>query len=525
VLQPRIPSLRVGLIRPPVVVLPDSLATHGPVPPIGIAYIAAATRAAGHHVQLIDGPGEAIDQWVSIDTPMGELHRIGLSFEEMVERLHPETQVIGLTNMFQHEWPQVRELVPLLRERFPEAFIVLGGENATAFWPSILEEAPGIDACVLGEGEHTMVALLGRIARGEPIDDLQGLALRREGAEPLDTGLSQRLTRAELSELPRPAWDLVPLERYWAHYPFLGVNRGRSLPVFGTRGCPYKCTFCSSPQMWTTRYVMRDPDDVVDEIVDYVERYGVENVNFVDLTAATNRKWILAVCDGLERRAPGISWQLPIGTRSEIIDAEVLQRLWDTGCRNIALCPESGSERMLDIYDKRVKLPHLLDAVGHADRIGVHTVVHIIIGHPEETWRDVWKSCTFLVRAALRGSSDVAVMMFCPYPGSADFRRMVDSGELEIDERAFYVGLSRSSSAHRSWNPRMSSRQLRLLQLAMLCGFYGLAMLRRPRRIVEFIRSLRTDEEDTYLDQVIRTRRRNLTPVAAVHGEHPVSVS
>ena len=81
-----------------------------------------------------------------------------------------------------------------------------------------------------------------------------------------------------------------------------------------------------------------------------------------------------------------------------------------------------------------------------------------------------------------------------------------------MDESTYYVGLLRSSSSNRSWNRRMSSRQLRLLQLAMLSCFYGVAMLRRPRRIVAFLRSLVGDHEETYLDQVVRTLRRNLTP-------------
>jgi radical SAM superfamily enzyme YgiQ (UPF0313 family) len=519
-LRPRPKSALVTLIRPPVVVLPGSLATHGPVPSIGLAYVAAALREAGHQVELIDAPGEAIDQWEPFDTQMGELHRIGLSLEQIVDRIDPSCRIIGLTNMFQHEWPQVRELVALIDERLPDAFVVLGGENATAFARWIMDEAPAIDCCVLGEGEQTMVTLVEHLSTGAPLDGLAGLLLR-DGAEGrlLDSGLSTRLTKTEVDASPRPAWDLVPLDNYWAHYPFLGVNRGRSIPVLGTRGCPYKCSFCSSPQMWTTRFVMRDPDDVVDEIVEYVETYGVQNVNFVDLTAATNRKWILAVCDALERRAPGISWQLPIGTRSEAIDPEVLQRLWDTGCRNIALCPESGSERMLEIYDKRVKLSHILDSVRAADEIGVRTVVHIIIGHPDERWSDIWRSLTFLARCALTGASDTAVMMFSPYPGSADFTRMVESGELPVDERVYYVGLSRSSSANRSWNPRISSRQLRVLQFVMLCGFYALAMLRRPGRILRFLSGLVTEKEDTYLDQVIRTRRRNLTPVKDLPDE------
>ncbi|MFN7149359.1 MAG: B12-binding domain-containing radical SAM protein [Microthrixaceae bacterium] len=512
-LSPRLAAARVTLVRPPVVVMPHSLAAHGPIPPIGLAYVASAVRQAGHHVQLIDAPGEALDQWVEFETPVGAVQRIGLSLEQIVDRIDPRSTVIGITNMFQHEWPQVRELAGLVRDRFPDAFVVLGGENATAFRSWILDEAPAVDCIVIGEGEATMLGLLDRLTAGAPLDGLDGVLLR-EGVDgrPVDSGLPVRLGKAQLDESARPAWDLVPLQNYWAHYPFLGVNRGRSMPILGTRGCPYKCSFCSSPQMWTTRYVMRDPEDVVDEIVEYVDRYGVENVNFVDLTAATNRKWILGLCDALERRAPGITWQLPIGTRAEAIDGEVLQRLWDTGCRNISLCPESGSERMLEIYDKRVKLPHILESVRNAREVGIWTVVHIIIGHPDETWSDVWKSTRFLVRAALEGCSDAAVIMFCPYPGSADFANLLERGELTMVESTYYVGLLRSSSSNRSWNRRMSSRQLRLLQLAMLSCFYAVAMLRRPRRIVAFLHSLVGDHEETYLDQVVRTLRRNLTP-------------
>jgi radical SAM superfamily enzyme YgiQ (UPF0313 family) len=177
---------------------------------------------------------------------------------------------------------------------------------------------------------------------------------------------------------------------------------------------------------------------------------------------------------------------------------------------------------MIEIFRKKVKLAHILESVRVANRIGVHTVVHIIIGHPDETWPDIWKSTRFLVRAALDGCSDAAVIQFCPYPGSEDFRRLVADGVLEVDEASYYVGLTRSSAAARSWNRRMSSRQLRWLQLGMLGVFYATAVLRRPRRVVEFVRAIATDQEETYLDQVVRTRRRNLTPVAAdVHqGVH-----
>lgn len=505
-------SVLVTLLRPPVVVLPGALATHGPTPPIGAAYVAAALRQAGHRVEMVDGAGEAIDRVVAIDSPVGRLEQIGLSIDEIVGRIDPAADIVGITTMFLHEWPLVRELAAAVKARRPDVFCVLGGENATAFAPWILEQSEDVDACVLGEGEATMVELADRIAEGKPLHGMTGVAFRDSVAgEVVDTGLSIRIGQRELNSADlRPAWDLVPLEAYWEHYPFFGVHRGRSMNILGTRGCPYKCTFCSSPQMWTTRYVVREPEDVVDEIVEYVERYGIRNVNFVDLTAATNRKWTLGLCDALEARAPGISWQLPVGTRIEAIDAEVLQRLWDTGCRNITFAPESGSERLLEIMDKRVKLDKVLQAVREGNEIGLKTMINILIGHPEETWRDLRKSTRFLLTAAWQGCSDIAVMMFCPYPGSADFDALVASGRHTIDDAAYYVGLSRGSGSHRSWNDHISVRQLRLMQLVMIAAFYVASWIRRPRRAFAFLRAQFGGPEDTYLDQMVRTKRRKL---------------
>jgi radical SAM superfamily enzyme YgiQ (UPF0313 family) len=513
--RPR-PTATVTLLRPPVVVLPGALATHGPTPPIGAAYVAAALREAGHTVSLVDGAGEAIDQTVEIDSPVGRLEQIGLSLDEIVDRIHPDTDVVGITTMFLHEWPLVRELAARVKARHPDVFCLLGGENATAFAPWILEQSDDVDACVLGEGEATMVAIADRLAEGKPLHGLSGIAFRDPVAGAVvDTGLSIRMTKPELNAgVPLPAWDLVPLQNYWDHYPFFGVNRGRSMNVLGTRGCPYKCTFCSSPQMWTTKYVVREPEDVVDEIVGYVEQYGIRNVNFVDLTAATNRRWTLGLCDALEARAPGVSWQLPVGTRIEAIDREVLQRLWDTGCRNVTFAPESGSTRLLEVMDKRVKLDKVLDAVRDGNQIGLRTMINILIGHPEETWADLRKSVRFTLKAAWLGCSDTAVMMFCPYPGSADFEALVASGRHEIDEAAYYVGLSRGSAAHRSWNDHISARQLRLMQLVMIAGFYVTSWVRRPWRALAFLRSQLGGAEDTYLDQMVRTKRKNLDHVS-----------
>src|SRR5690606_17397306 len=115
---------------------------------------------------------------------------------------------------------------------------------------------------------------------------------------------------------------------------------------------------------------------------------------------------------------------------------------------------ESGSQRMLEVYDKRVDIEKLLVSLGEAHRIGLVTKINIIIGHPEERWGDVWQSFRFILRAARAGADDAALMMFGPYPGSADFQRLVDEGRVVVDDTYNYVALSSASSHHESYNPR-----------------------------------------------------------------------
>jgi radical SAM superfamily enzyme YgiQ (UPF0313 family) len=433
--------------------------------------------------------------------------------------------------MFLHEWPMVNEIATRAKERFPHLKVILGGDNATAYWPWMFEQSVAVDHVVLGEGEATVMELVDRLVTGRSIAGLQGVASRIPENEDgsCDTGLSIRMKRLDVDKVPRPAWDLFPMDAYLDHADTWGVNRGRSIPILGTRGCPYQCTFCSSPQMWTTRYVVRDPESVADEIEHYVNHYGVQNVNFADLTAITKRSWSLDFCDALEAKGLDITWQLPSGTRAEVLDAEVLQRLYDTGCRNLRYAPESGSPRMLEIFDKRVKLETILTSVEEAARIGIVTGCNIIIGHPEETWRDVWKSQVFLVKAALAGANDAIVMTFGPYPGSKDWRTLVDEGKVVVDEAYHYVGLLRSSAAVVSFNPRMSGRQLRLAQMTMMVVFYAVASLRRPRRLLDYLRAWRTGRETTVVDQLLRTKRRSdpskapVTPRSAAPAGEPVA--
>lgn len=496
--------LKIALVRPPILQMKASLSAYGAILPIGLAYVAAVVRDAGYPLQVIDAAGEGLDQHKDVESPIGTLAMSGLAPEQIVERLDADVRVLGVTHMFLHEWPTIRRIAELAKSKLPGLIVVLGGENATAFHSWMFAQTDAVDYCVLGEGEATFLALLERLAEGESGDGLPGVAARVAGADAAAV-LSSR--RKSLDELPRPAWELFPVERYLAHADHHGVNRGRSIPMLATRGCPYQCTFCSSPSMWTTKYVTRKPQEVVDEIKSHIERFRINNVNFCDLTAIVQKEWILEFCSILEREALDLTWQLPTGTRTEALDAEVLRMLHKTGCRNITYAPESGSKRMLEVIKKRVLLPRMLDCLRAARRSRIVTRVNIIIGHPKETWADTRKSLRFLFQAALAGCQDAAVMIFAPYPGSQDFRELMAAGKVKMSEDYYYLALARSGLSSKTYNEGMSTKQLLLAQYGMLLAFYATAYITRPWRFAGVIKSLMTGKESTQLDQLLRTKK------------------
>lgn len=214
-----------------------------------------------------------------------------------------------------------------------------------------------------------------------------------------------------------PAWDLVPIERYLDRGLGFGVNRGRSMPMLATRGCPYQCTFCSNPEMWTTRWYARDPEQVLDEIQAYRERYGATNFDFYDLTAIVRRRWIVQFTNRILERGMVFTWQLPSGTRSEAIDGEVSGLLYASGCRNISYAPESGSPEVLDRIKKVVKLDRLERSATDAVSAGMNVKLNIIMGFPGESRRELGKTVGFLARMGFSGIHDASVSLFSPCPG------------------------------------------------------------------------------------------------------------
>jgi radical SAM superfamily enzyme YgiQ (UPF0313 family) len=464
----------VALIRPPSVVARYA-ATLNATPPLGVAYLAGSLTAAGHEVQVIDAVGEAPERLSPAHRPQVKLNGLGL--EETAARVRNDADLIGISSQFSHEWPAVRTLIEILARRFPSTPIVCGGEHVSALPELSLRQAPALTACAIGEGEATIVDL----ASGKMLRDIEGIAYL-DGDK---IHLARR--RARLERVAPPRWDLVPLERYLEGGLSFGVDRGRTIPILATRGCPYRCTFCSSPSMWTTRYQARPPEEVVDEIAEYVARYRVESVDFYDLTAIVRREWVLQFCEQMLRRKLRVEWQLPSGTRSEALDGEVLRAMARAGCRNISYAPESGSQRTLKRILKKVKLERMEASMREAVAAGLNVKANIVIGFPGEARDDLAETLGFIRKMARAGVHDVSVWTFSPYPGT----QLFDELKLTLDDDYFTSLLSYSDLGGAvSYCEAFTSTELQRWRVAMLSLFYLESYARHPTRPFRLMRNL-----------------------------------
>jgi anaerobic magnesium-protoporphyrin IX monomethyl ester cyclase len=508
----------VCLLKSPALLKAFALSTLT-APPIGIAYLAGTLRNAGVAFQLLDAVGEAIDQIVPLEFCEG--YGIGLTMDEIVERIDPNADIIGLSCMFSSSWPYDRRLIDKIRVRFPNASIVVGGEHATACTRYILESCENVDVCVRGEGEETLLELVQGLRQGRDLGEIPGLAFRRDG-KPHLTPARKRIR--DIDAVPVPAWEQIPIEKYMAKGLGHGSSTLRSMPLMATRGCPYQCTFCSSPQMWTTRWIARDPSSVVDEMESYVVRYGAQNFDFYDLTAIIKKDWIVKFANEILRRGMKIEYQLPSGTRSEAIDDEVSEILYRSGCRQMNYAPETGSPATLERIKKKVKLPRLEQSLQGACRHGLKVMVNIIL-FPDDTRQDVWDTFKFMLRCSWLGLHDITFVPYVPYPGAELYDRLVREGRIPPLGEEYFISLLTHSdiSSAKSHNPRFSPRQVQMLRLAFLALFYLSSYLFRPHRIFVNLRNVicntpATRGERTFrllVERILRILRRRLVQTDA----------
>ena len=262
---------RVVQLCKPFVVLSKNTYSAPVTLPLGLAYLGGVLEKSGYKTKILDAIGDT--KPVLIERNVQNIYNVqGLDTKEIIERINPNTAIFGLSLMFTQEWILHRELIKEIKKALPHICIVVGGEHPTAIPEYVLRDCPEIDYVIRGEGELSFLELVHSIYNKKNTSKISGVCFINNKNEFVDNGLSHRIEY--IDEIPKPAWHLLNVENYFNDYFTSGLARGRNMAILATRGCPYQCTFCSSPSMWTTRYVMRNPKDLADEMEWLIEEFG-----------------------------------------------------------------------------------------------------------------------------------------------------------------------------------------------------------------------------------------------------------
>ena len=336
----------------------------GIFPPLGLAHIAACLRKAGHTISILDAHAENIQS------------------SEIVRHLPSDVEIVGFTSTSKL-WPVVVESIRRLKRVFPEVFVVIGGPQVTAYPRESLQAAPAAIG-VVGEGELAMLEIVSRLEKGEKYNNIPQTVVR-VGEEIVIHPRSTKLL--DLDNAPPPALDLLPLSRYRcvvAEKPFA--------TMVTTRGCPYRCAFCS--QLYFDRKVrMESAETVVSRMERYVRDFRVREIIIFDDVFTLNRERVMKICSLI--REAGLRVRLDIRARVDNVDREMLEHLFKAGCRRIHFGIEAGTQRILDRMQKDITIDQIKKSVTAAASVGMEVRGYFILGYPGEAMKDIKTTLAF----------------------------------------------------------------------------------------------------------------------------------
>jgi len=497
--------MRIQLIHPPICVNPRAIQATRPSLPMGLAYIAAALREAGHEVSVLDAVIAAPER----PTADYGYTYFGLRPDEIVERIDASADAIGLTTMFSFQWPLSRAIARAVKAAHPSKLLIAGGEHFTGMTEHSLREAP-LDFVVRGEGEATVQELFAALGGGQSVETVPGLAFLRDG-DYVETPKRARIR--DVDALRWPAWDLFDPAAYYRAGFIFGVDAGMTMPVLATRGCPYACTYCSNPSMWGRSWYARSPHDVAEEIEAYQRRYGATSFPFHDLTAILKKQWIVAFCNELLRRDLRITWQLPAGTRVEAVDEEVAHLLRRTNGCSLTFAPESGSARTRELVAKKMTEEDLMVAVNASVGAGLNVSSFFVVGFPQDTWRDLFQSVRLAARLAWAGTNDIALSYFFPIPGTDLYNRLVEKGRITVEDdflRTPLESMNLRLSAANNYCEHLGPRAVTFMKWLILATFYTISFAVRPWRLPVMLGNGARGKETCRLDTFLNGLRKRL---------------
>lgn len=444
------PKQKILLISPPINIGKLSHGIHNN-PPIGLLYIAAMLEKHGLDVSIIDFLPYAFS-----------LAEIMSKMEEV------PTPLIGISATT----AQIKSAVQIARnikERFPKVMICIGGVHVTND-QDFIDRYPDFDCAVVGDGEYAFLEIAQQTLAGNP-----------------PTGVKLGKTVTELDLLPLPSYHHVDFARYRE------IGGMDSMPILGTKGCPFNCVFCSRTPFNRTPY-FRNPVAIVDEMEKHYHYFNGRFV-FLDDSFTLRRDLVQKFCQEIIRRKLKVNWHAN-GVRADQIDALTLDLMRDSGCRGFYMGIESGDERVRnELIHKNLTDAAIFNTLKLLNQYNFDVELSFILGVPGESLPEMEKTIRFpqrLIKAGIKSFSKVSFKPIIPMPGSKIFDIGIKEGGLDKNIIDKCINGDYGDEFWKDW-PKYVPRGITFEQIKMLRKkgfmFYYLSPYFLKQRIIENIRN------------------------------------
>ncbi|WP_183564830.1 B12-binding domain-containing radical SAM protein [Mucilaginibacter sp. SP1R1] len=381
---------------------PKQWAQGQPYPPLGTLYAASLMRQNDYQVSLFDTmfthtPDEVV---AAID----ETHP---GFFVIYDDGFNYLTKMCLTNMREAAF----KMCKMAKARGCK--VIVSSSDSTDRFKDYLQE--GADFVIIGEAEHTLLELANAIKGGvEDFSGIHGLAYLQQQT-PVKT--AARPVLKELDTLPLPAWDLVDITPYrecWLkHKGYFSLNIGT------TRGCPFKCNWCAKP-IYGNRYNSRSPEDVITEIKLLKDNFKMDHIWFCDDIFGLKPGWVTQFALLVEHE--NLKFRYKIQSRADLLlEEETVRALAASGCDNVWIGAESGSQKVLDAMDKGISVQQIFTATQLMKKHGIKPSFFIQFGYPGETKEDITQTIGMINNLL---PYEIGISVSYPLPGTLFYERV-----------------------------------------------------------------------------------------------------
>lgn len=327
------------------------------VVPIGLYYIGALLKENQYDVEILN--------WYDINKTPERIEK------ELIDK---KPDIIGFSVLHANRWGAI-EISRIAKRLNPEIKIVFGGIGASVLWKHFLTNFPEVDFVIIREGEYPFLALVRRIEAGNynDLNVVKGLVFRDEG-KIVKTEAAEFIEN--LDELPNPA----------KYFNFQHLS--------STRGCPWACSFCGSPQFWNRTVRFHSPEYFVSSL-ELLYKKGVRFFYFSDDTFTIDEKRVIKICKQIIERGIMISWFAI--SRVSYINDEILSWMRRAGCIQISYGVESGSEKVRNTLNKKISTKQIKKAFSLTRKYGILPRAYFIYGSPGESWATIQESVDLIL--------------------------------------------------------------------------------------------------------------------------------